>query len=304
MTSGDRHSYNPKSDGFPSTGYHPLGMHLEGVDGMAPLKDLFKKEDDVVASLCVQVLKMNCISSEVWSVLVSDSFKCVWVVAYRNLSLESFVTAKGYKSIKFMLVDVQVVMKTLHTGQRVVALKTIDMANYPFQFRKAFAVAHNGFGFTMGNPMLVVPHSVENYALSRCRFSHTVMAAVRVLDWERVLLGGGTDPAVHVYLVRVSDKQGTMIVMCPAKKWNNFLAEQGLQQGGHVLMTLHRLLRSWKDVGSLVEERIVSKYQGVGGLLRGMLVLSLYLGASHMRAMRRAVWMMLCLGLLCICVGA
>jgi len=107
-----------------------------------------------------------------------------------------------------------------------------------------------------------------------------------------------------VYLLRVSDLQGTMIVMCPAKKWNNFLAEQGLQQGGHVLMTLHRLMRSLQELDLVVEERVVSKYQGVGGLLRGMLVLPLYSGASHMRAMRRAVWMMLCLGLMCICVGA
>ena len=73
----DPHSFNPKSDGFPSTGYHPLGIHLEVVDGMAPLKGLFAQEDDVVASLCVQVLKMNCISSEVWTLLVSDSFKCM-----------------------------------------------------------------------------------------------------------------------------------------------------------------------------------------------------------------------------------
>ena len=176
MTSGDRHSYNPKSDGFPSTGYHPLGMHLEGVDGMAPLKDLFGKEDDVGASLCVQVLKMNCISSEVWSLLVSDSFKCVWVVAYRNLSLESFVTAKGYKSIKFMLVDVQVVMKTLHTGQRVVALKTIDMANYPFQFRKAFGVAHNGFGYTVGNPV--------SSSRTASRTTRSRAAASRTRSWQ------------------------------------------------------------------------------------------------------------------------
>jgi len=107
-----------------------------------------------------------------------------------------------------------------------------------------------------------------------------------------------------VYLLRVSDMQGTMIVMCPALKWNNFLAEQGLHQGDHVLLTLYRLMRSCQEFDLVVEERVVRKYQGVGGLLRGMLVLPLYLGASHMRAMRRAVWMILCLGLLCICVGA
>ena len=74
-----------------------------------------------------------------------------------------------------------------------------------------------------------------------------------------------------MYLLRVSDLQGTMIVMCPAKKWNNFLAEQGLQQGGHVLLTLHRLMRSWQELDLVVDEPFIRKYQGVGVLLRGML---------------------------------
>jgi len=103
--------------------------------------------------------------------------------------------------------------------------------------------------------------------------SHTTRTRYRIHSSpdSQVLLGVGIDPAVHVYLLRVSDMQGTMIVMCPALKWNNFLAEQGLHQGGHVLLTLHRLMRSWKDLDFVFEEPFVRKYQGVGGLLRGMI---------------------------------
>jgi len=241
---------------FPFKAGDHLGMR-NGL-GMEPLEKLFEKLDGVVSRISVQVLRMEVISSELWTLMISDSFHCMWIVAFRNKSLESLINKDGLEGFIFLLMDMEVVMKRLRTGQRVVALKNIEAASYPEEFDNAFSISFEGHPYTIGNPTLIFPESMDNYSLYRSVFSHTVTAVFTVLDWELVKLGSQTMEPFSAYLVRVCDKQSTMKVMCAQSKWEKMLAKWQLQPGGQIATTLHQLLKSSKDV-----EKLIKSYDGI-----------------------------------------
>lgn len=241
--------FTNKSVAFPVNVGERLGMR-DGL-GMKPLYKLFESPDGVVCSISVQVLRLELISSEVWTLLVSDSFHCMWVVAYCNKSLESYISQNGLEGLILLLMDIKVMMKTLHTGQRVVALKNIETASYPAEFSNAFTISFEGHPYTIGNPTIIFPESMDNYSLYRSVFSHSFTAVVEVLDWELVKLGSETKEPFYMYLVRVGDKQSAMKVMCGQAKWETLLVKSHLQPGGHIVTTLHKLLKSSRDVEKL-----------------------------------------------------
>jgi len=116
----------------------------------------------------------------------------MWIFAFRNKSLDSFINKEGLEGLIFLLMDMEVVMKTLHTGQRVVALKNIETASYPAEFGNAFTISFEGHPYTIGNLTLIFPHTMDNYSLYRSVFSHAVTAVVEVHAWVLIKLRSDT----------------------------------------------------------------------------------------------------------------